>query len=99
MVNSVTIRAIRKILSSPGLSWSKVCILCGGPDWPTSVLTGILRLNLASMLCGSMPIIFLIVPTVAAGALQLKVGGVKDNSKATADAILAVAGMVQAGAL
>ena len=48
---------------------------------------------------GSLPIIFLIVPTVAAGALQLKVGGAEDNSKATADAILAVAGMVQAGAL
>ena len=55
--------------------------------------------NVLLFCIGSMPIIFLIVPTVAAGALQLKVGGVKDNSKATADAILAVAGMVRAGAL
>eukprot|EP00949_MAST-11_sp_MAST-11-sp1_P003740 g3740.t1 len=72
MVNSITIRAIRKILSSPGLSWAKVAILCGGPDWPTSVLTGILRLSLVKMLIGSLPVFFLILPTVFAGAFILK---------------------------
>ena len=51
-VNSTAIHAIELILREPGITFGKVCILCGGPDWPTSVLTGILRLNLASMLCG-----------------------------------------------
>ena len=43
-VNSISIKAIGYILSKPGLSVPKVAILCGGPDWPTSVLTGILKL-------------------------------------------------------
>ena len=41
-VNSITMRAIRRILLTPGLSLAKVCILVGGPDWPVSVTTGIL---------------------------------------------------------
>merc|ERR1711871_1239920 len=65
-VNSLTIRAIRKILMKPGISLGKVCILCGGPDWPTSVLTGILRLNLGQMLIGSAPCFLLILPRVTA---------------------------------
>ena len=48
-VNSVTIRAVKKILSKPGMSLEKVFILVGGPDWPTSVLTGILRLSLSQV--------------------------------------------------
>jgi hypothetical protein len=71
-VNSVTIKAIEKILRRPGLSIDKVCILCGGPDWPTSVLTGILKLRLSSMIFGSLPIIFLIAPCVFAGAFLLR---------------------------
>ena len=71
-VNSTSIRAIRKILDKPGLSIAKVAILCGGPDWPTSVLTGILRLSVARCIFGSLPVIFLVTPTVLAGALQLK---------------------------
>mmetsp|Transcript_3857 Transcript_3857/g.9404 ORF Transcript_3857/g.9404 Transcript_3857/m.9404 type:complete len:597 (+) Transcript_3857:63-1853(+) len=34
-VNSLTMRAIRKILETPGLTVPKVAILVGGPDWPT----------------------------------------------------------------
>ena len=32
-VNSISIRAIRKVLEVPGLSVAKVAILIGGPDW------------------------------------------------------------------
>ena len=32
-VNSISIRAIRKVLEVPGLSVAKVSILIGGPDW------------------------------------------------------------------
>jgi hypothetical protein len=63
-------QAIKVILSAPGLTLQKVSILCGGPDWPTSVLTGILRLQLSQMLIGSIPIFFLIAPCVLAGGFQ-----------------------------
>ena len=49
-VHKVSIRAIEMILKRPGLNKAKVAILIGGPDWPTSVLTGILGLSLPQML-------------------------------------------------
>ena len=42
-VNSRLIKAVKHELCKPGVSLAKVCIMCGGPDWPTSVLCGILR--------------------------------------------------------
>lgn len=71
-INSSTTRAIRKILSTPGLSAAKVCILVGGPDWPTSVLTGILHLNPVSMVIGTLPVGFVIFAVTIAGACQLR---------------------------
>ena len=71
-VNSLSIRAVGRILSAPGLSLRKVLILCGGPDWPTSVLTGILGLDVRQMLAGTAPVYVLILPTCAAGAMELK---------------------------
>lgn len=47
----------------------KIGILCGGPDWPTSVLCGIMRLELIPILIGTFPVFFLIIPTVITGAL------------------------------
>ena len=46
-------------------------ILCGGPDWPTSVLTGILRLSLTKMLIGSLPVVLVIIPSTALGACMV----------------------------
>lgn len=71
-VNSLTIRAIRRVLMEKGLSLGKVCILCAGPDWPTSVLTGILKCKWSEMMIGTIPVYFLIVPMVVTGAFQLK---------------------------
>ena len=71
-VNSISIRAISRILDGEGLTKGKVAILCGGPDWPTSVLTGILGKSLPQMLLGSMPVVFLVTPCALAGAFQLK---------------------------
>ena len=73
-VNSISIRAIKIILEKPGMGIAKVSILCGGPDWPTSVLTGILKLSLIQMQIGTLPIIGLVAPCVFAGAFQLKAG-------------------------
>eukprot|EP00052_Salpingoeca_macrocollata_P027177 m.256890 g.256890 ORF g.256890 m.256890 type:complete len:808 (-) comp22704_c1_seq6:126-2549(-) len=97
-VNSITIRAVKKILEQPGFSPAKVFILCGGPDWPTSVLTGILRLSVVKMLVGSLPVILLVAPTVLAGAFLLR----KDRGGAwesVANVTLAVAALVQISAM
>jgi hypothetical protein len=97
-VNSMTIKAIEKILKKPGLNLDKIAILVGGPDWPTSVLTGILKLKLSAMLFGSLPIIFLIMPCVFAGAFLLRAG---DGSvwSALSSVTLAVAALTQTIAL
>jgi len=67
-VNSVPIQAIRIILTRNAFSVASIAILCGGPDWPTSVLTGILRLNVWKMLLGTLPVIVLIGLTTCSGA-------------------------------
>ena len=72
-VNSGTIKAIRLILQEPGLTLAKVCILCAGPDWPTGVLCGILRLEVRQMLIGLTPLFVLTVPSSLASAFQLRI--------------------------
>jgi hypothetical protein len=95
-VNTLTIRAIKFILERPGkLNIDKVAILCGGPDWPTSVLTGILGLKVCDMLIGSAPVYFVIAPTCFSSAMLLKTGG---EYAAIAAVIVAVAGIIQIGA-
>jgi hypothetical protein len=72
-VNSTTIRTIRLILKDPRpLTLGKVCILVGGPDWPTSVLTGVLGISLLPMIIGSLPVLFPLALTTAAGSMLLK---------------------------
>ncbi|CAE7200401.1 unnamed protein product [Symbiodinium sp. CCMP2592] len=69
-VDQVPARATEKILKTPGLGLGKVCILIAGPDFPTSVLCGILKLNIPQMLLGTTPIVLVsIIPQVATGAL------------------------------
>eukprot|EP00908_Phaeocystis_cordata_P005548 Transcript_16046.p1 GENE.Transcript_16046~~Transcript_16046.p1 ORF type:complete len:636 (-),score=317.89 Transcript_16046:270-2123(-) len=96
-VNSGAIKAIRFILSKPGISLAKVSILCGGPDWPTSVLCGILKLNCCSMCFGLTPMFILVVPTVLAGAFELRAGsgGVWAS---IATVMLVICSLVQLGA-
>lgn len=73
-VNTDLIKAIRHILEQPGVGLAKVSILCGGPDWPTAVLCGILRCDVRQMLLGLTPIFVLTMPTSMAGAFQLRKG-------------------------
>ena len=70
-VNSTFIRAARFVLVQPGCTFGKTMILCGGPDWPTSVLTGILRLSVLKMLLGSAPVVIIIVPCCMLGACMV----------------------------
>jgi hypothetical protein len=67
-MNTTLIRTMKLVLSKPGFSAVKVAILVGGPDWPTSVLCGILDLPLIPMLIGTLPVLIIIVPTVLSGS-------------------------------
>ena len=96
-VNSDAIKAIRIILSKPGLSLAKVSILCGGPDWPTSVLCGILKLNCCSLCVGLTPMFLLVFPTTVAGAFQLR-SGTGGAWASIATVMLVICSLVQLGA-
>jgi len=72
-VNKPFFRAVERILRQPGLTWGKVAILCGGPDWPTSVLTGLLRCSLLQMELGTLPIIVFIMPCTLCGCFYVRV--------------------------
>ena len=63
-VNSDMIRTMKIVLGERGLTKAKVAILVGGPDWPTSVLCGIMGLPLLPVLLGTLPVWLLIIPTV-----------------------------------
>ncbi|EOD22532.1 hypothetical protein EMIHUDRAFT_458134 [Emiliania huxleyi CCMP1516] len=64
----------RFVLTQRGCTFGKTVVLCGGPDWPTSVLTGtsdnlgILGLSCPKMLFGSIPVVLLILPSTAMGS-------------------------------
>ena len=70
-VNAIEMKATKCLLQTPGLNVAKCTILVGGPDWPTSVITGILRLSPTQMLIGTLPIVLLVVPSTAAGGFLL----------------------------
>jgi len=72
-------RAIEKILNRPGLDAGKVAVLVGGPDWPTSVTCGILKLNIPQMILGTCPVFFVLTPCVLAGAFMARVTGGEDS--------------------
>ncbi|CAJ1376135.1 unnamed protein product [Effrenium voratum] len=71
-INQPMIRALEAVLRKPGLSLGKVSILCGGPDWPTSVLAGILRLSLLECEIGTLPIVFFVAACSLSGSFYLK---------------------------
>lgn len=71
-VNKPFIRAIEVVIRQPGMSGGKCAILCGGPDWPTSVLCGLLKLNVWKIMYGTLPIVVFIFPMVCTGAFMLK---------------------------
>lgn len=50
----------------------QVFLLVGGPDWPTSVITGIMRQNVLQMMIGTLPIIGPVACTVISGGCLLR---------------------------
>mmetsp|Transcript_28788 Transcript_28788/g.54352 ORF Transcript_28788/g.54352 Transcript_28788/m.54352 type:complete len:839 (+) Transcript_28788:95-2611(+) len=97
-INSDLMRTMRVILSKPGLSMAKCSILIGGPDWPTSVLCGILKLDLIPILIGTFPILILITPTVLSG-LFVYLGQTKDWAETLSTVCLSATGMAQSGSM
>jgi len=103
-VDQVPTRATEKILKTSGLSLGKVCILIAGPDFPTSVLCGILKLNIPQMLLGTTPIILVtIIPQVTVGALLTYQSSDESDSSSNiqsmiSNAVTGAAAAAQAGA-
>jgi len=73
-VHKVAVRSIEAELRRPGFTMGKVAILCGGPDWPTSVLAGMLGLSLVQCELGTLPIIFFVIPCALTGSFYLEKG-------------------------
>lgn len=78
-VNTVFTRGVEKTLKERRLGLGKVCILVGSPDWPISVLCGILRIGLVKMLWGTYPVFVLICPCVLSGAFLSRVTEGEDS--------------------
>ncbi|GFH51182.1 hypothetical protein CTEN210_07657 [Chaetoceros tenuissimus] len=102
-VNSNLMRSMKLVLQEKGIGIAKVSILVGGPDWPTSVLCGIMDLELIPILVGTLPIIFLITPTLLTGSFTY-MASVNDGQDypwaGTLAAIFAaITGVVQFGSM
>lgn len=78
-VNSEGIRAMHVVLADPKFTLNKVFVLVGGPDWPVSVLCGILNLNILPIMVGTIPVIILVLPCVFAGSFAY-MGSMEDEN-------------------
>lgn len=92
MVNTPMIKCFRLILQERCLTLSKVGVLVGGPDWPTSVLCGILRIPLLQTIVGTVPAIGLIAPCVLTGSFYYY-----GNTYPVYATLAVIAGMVGGG--
>lgn len=97
-VNSQLVRCMKLVLAEPGMSISKITILTGGPDWPTSVMCGILGLNPIGVILGTLPVGFLILPTILAGS-YFYLTAVSPEYAVLATVFAAVAALVQSGSM
>merc|ERR1740121_1420571 len=72
-VTKVGVLATEAVLKEEGFKLFKVCILVAGPDFPKSVLCGILQLSIPQMLLGTAPVILVsIIPQTLVGVLLTK---------------------------
>lgn len=71
-INTTLMRVCRIILTQRGFSLAKVAILVGGPDWPVSVIIGIMRLPLLPVIVGTLPVIVLVAPLSLSGSFMVE---------------------------
>merc|ERR1719229_2085794 len=78
------------------MTCGKVAVLIGGPDWPTSVTCGILKVPIVPMLLGTCPVVFIMAPCVLAGAYLAKAEpGVESTDSTLANIFIMLAGAGQ----
>jgi len=65
-------RIARSILNQKGLSWKKILVLIGMPDWPVSVLCGVLDLAIIPVMIGTSPEVIKILPNCMSMGFLLK---------------------------
>ena len=70
--NSQLMKAIQVIFKRPGVTAAKACIRCAGPDWPVSVICGMLKLSYWQTSLGLGPMFCFTIPAVLAGAFMTK---------------------------
>mmetsp|Transcript_59225 Transcript_59225/g.183934 ORF Transcript_59225/g.183934 Transcript_59225/m.183934 type:complete len:952 (+) Transcript_59225:41-2896(+) len=95
-IHKVGMRCMEKVMRRKGLDIGKVAILCGGPDWPISVLAGILKLSLLECEIGTLPIIGFIIPFALSGSFYLKMGDEGSMLANAAKLMAACAGILTA---
>ena len=78
-VNSRTMKAANFILKSKGINTGKVMLLCFGPDWPTSVLAGLLGANCWQCVLALSPMLLCTTPATLMGAFMTKTGTMYDT--------------------
>ena len=78
-INSRTMKAANFILTQPGVSKAKVMLLCFGPDWPTSVLAGLLGANCCQCVLALSPMLLCTTPATLMGASKTKTGTLYDT--------------------
>jgi hypothetical protein len=98
-VTKVGVLATEAVLKEKGFKLFKVCILVAGPDFPTSVLCGILQLNIPQMLLGTSPVIMVsIIPQTLVGVLLTKEDATEGVWSMIATVATGLAAAFQAGA-
>jgi len=75
-VEKPLMRAIEWVLKKPGLFPGKVFVLCGGPDWPTSVVCGLLGCGYGQICLGTTPMGIFLLPSAFAGSVLNMTDGV-----------------------
>mmetsp|Transcript_44733 Transcript_44733/g.89742 ORF Transcript_44733/g.89742 Transcript_44733/m.89742 type:complete len:284 (+) Transcript_44733:106-957(+) len=73
-VNTKVTKGIKLIMLAPGVTLHKVFLLVGGPDWPTSVIAGVLRIPAIPCQIGTLPVVIPIGITVLSGGAMTKEG-------------------------
>ncbi|CAK0890397.1 unnamed protein product, partial [Prorocentrum cordatum] len=98
-VTKVSVLATEAVLKEKGFKLFKVCILVAGPDFPTSVLCGILNLNIPQILLGTSPVILVsIIPQTLVGVLMTKENATEGLWAMIATVATGLAAAFQAGA-
>jgi len=91
---------MEQILTQQGMKPDKCSILTAGPDFPTSVLCGILKLNIPQMLIGTIPVILVsIIPQTIVGGLLTKGGADASFWSMVSTVVTGLAALVQAAAM